>query len=174
MNNSFEVRGEVTAIFINRKDGQILETLIDTEDLEMINSYTNTWKITSDGKIDYIGVHLPRKDNKRRFVRMHRVIMNAPNDLVVDHINHNTLDNRKSNLRIITRGENSQNRKGAQSNSKSGVRGIYKTKYSWKAQYKINGKQVHVGSFKTKEDAEKAIIEARKKVMPFSNEGENN
>ena len=59
------------------------------------------------------------KDNKR--IRLHRFITNCPKDKVVDHINHNTLDNRKCNLRICTRFENNQNN----SNNKTGQAGVY-------------------------------------------------
>src|ERR1035437_8057727 len=52
----------------------------------------------------------PRK--KRRIVRLHREIMGSPEGLKVDHRNHNTLDNRKENLRICTNSQNMMNRKG--------------------------------------------------------------
>lgn len=59
------------------------------------------------------------KDNKR--IRLHRWIVNCPSDMCVDHINHNTLDNRKCNLRVCTKGENNWNNR----NNKTGQPGVY-------------------------------------------------
>ena len=59
------------------------------------------------------------KENKR--IRLHRWVTNCPSKLMVDHINHNTLDNRKCNLRIVSHFGNQQNRK----DNKSGKAGVY-------------------------------------------------
>jgi hypothetical protein len=50
--------------------------------------------------------------------------MGAPKGMSIDHINHNTLDNRKANLRIVTHQQNNTNRNGAYSTSKTGIRGV--------------------------------------------------
>ena len=62
------------------------------------------------------------KDNKR--VRLHRWITDCPKGKMVDHINHNTLDNRKENLRITTHFGNMQNRR----DNKVGKTGVYYSK----------------------------------------------
>jgi hypothetical protein len=56
---------------------------------------------------------------------LHRVIMAAPAGMSVDHINHDTLDNTRANLRVCTHKENQNNRRGAQRNSTTGVRGVH-------------------------------------------------
>jgi hypothetical protein len=74
---------------------------------------------------------------------MNTIILNCPKGLKVDHINHDTLDNRKRNLRITTNDKNTQNRKGANSNSSTGVRNVnwgYKRSEYW-VQFQKNGEK---------------------------------
>lgn len=171
MNNEYEVRGEVTAIFLRYK-GKVYETLIDTEDLHLANSYPNTWFMQYDPNTSgYYIIGRWIKDWKTFRYRLHRTIMNALDDRVVDHINHDTLDNRKSNLRLITVQQNNQNKKMTV-NNKSGVRGVHYEKESgkYKAQITINGKRTSIGRFNNLEDATLAFEVERKKHMPYSNE----
>jgi hypothetical protein len=176
LKNQYEIRGDVTTIFLKKQDGSVFETIISTSDLETLNKFPNTWfaKRNNSTRDFYARGHSPRgKNGERKTVLMHRWITNAPMDKVVDHINHNTLDNTKNNLRIVTPAENRQNLKGAQKQNKSGVRGV-----SWRSKDKvfvarigINKKSIYLGSFKTKEEAELVVISAREKNMPFSKEG---
>lgn len=89
---------------------------------------------------------------------MHRLIMNCPEDKVIDHINANGLDNRKSNLRICTQLENMQNF----SLSKFNQTGIHyrPERKAWTATIGVNGKLIHLGQFQTYELA----VEARKRA----------
>lgn len=86
---------------------------------------------------------------------MHRLVMNAIDNLHVDHINHNKLDNQKHNLRLCTNKENSKNRKGANSNSKSGHIGVSwsKSNKKWQSAIMVDNKQIHLGHFDSIEDA---------------------
>ena len=104
MKNRHEVRGEETAIFLNYK-GQMLETIIDTEDLEKVMQMPNEWYAVYDKNIKGYYVYGWWKTT----IYIHRLIMNTPKNLVVDHINHNTLYNRKHKMRNVTKTENSQN-----------------------------------------------------------------
>jgi hypothetical protein len=90
----------------------------------------------------------------------------------VDHKNHNALDNTDDNLRVCTSAENQQNKKGAYANNKSGIRGVCwkKDNKKWLAHFQINGVKKHIGLFTNIEDAEQAVIEARMKHMPYSQE----
>ena len=78
--------------------------LIDIEDSEKVKDFK--WYID---KNEYIVSKCKKTGHKGLY--LHRFIMNCPEDMVVDHINHNTLDNRKSNLRICTQHENTFNKK---------------------------------------------------------------
>ncbi|MET3507062.1 HNH endonuclease [Halalkalibacter oceani] len=168
MRNNYEVRGDVTAIFLNHK-GQIYETLIDTADLEKVKSMTNTWFLNDNG---YVRANFPADRVNRGSLRLHRFILNAPKDKDVDHINGDKLDNRKSNLRLVTRGENNQNQKLIRKNTKSRMRGVswFERDRKWRAYVSFKGKQKHLGYFDTIEEAALAASRARRKYLPFSNE----
>ena len=170
MKNKFEVRGEVTTIFINNKDGSDYEILISTSDLEKVNEFPNAWYMMDYGNHKYAFGHLPGR--KGKVYSLHRWILDAPKGYEVDHINHNTFDNTRNNLRLATRSQNSQNLKGAHKDSKSGIRGVYwqKNLNKWQAQICVNNKRIHLGTFEKKDEAEKIVKEARKKYMPFSPE----
>lgn len=92
---------------------------------------------------------------------LHRFLMNPSDDMVVDHINHNKLDNRRENLRVCTAHQNSMNQ-SKRCNNTSGVTGIVwdKLRNKWKAQICINSKTKHLGYYTTKEEA----IEARRQA----------
>jgi len=82
---------------------------------------------------------------------------------VVDHINGNTKDNRISNLREATLSQNQHNSIKPKNNT-SGVKGVYfhKASQKWMARVCINYKYIYLGIFKNIEDAQKAIVNARK------------
>lgn len=89
------------------------EFYVDKEDYQIISKYS--WYESDTGYI------MSRIEGK--LVRLHRFIMNAPNDMCVDHINHKRTDCRKSNMRLCTRKENCHNY-GMSSLNKSGVTGV--------------------------------------------------
>ncbi len=93
---------------------------------------------------------------------MHRLIMDAPKGKYVDHRNHDTLDNRRANLRITTSSGNMMNRRGANVNSETGIRGVYVHRvynkaYDWHGTY-YNARIMKDGKSKTKN-------------FPFTDEG---
>jgi hypothetical protein len=168
MKNDYEIRGEMTAIFIESK-GKIYESIIETSDLEKVKSVPNKWFLNDNS---YVWTSLKKGTTP---LRLHRLISDAPGGLDVDHINGNKLDNRKCNLRLVTRGQNNQNQKISRSNTKSNVRGVawFSRDKKWRAYVNFNGKQIHLGYFDTKEAAAISASKARKVLMPFSNENNN-
>ena len=78
--------------------------------------------------------------------------MNALPGELVDHIHHNTLDNRKSELRLCTRSQNAQNTRKPKTNT-SGHKGVSRDNHKWRATIKINGQRIHLGIFTDINDA---------------------
>lgn len=88
-----------------------------------------------------------------RLVRLHRMLVAAGPGDVVDHINRDTLDNRRSNLRIVTALESSRNR-GVFKTNRLGVRGVRQTgPNSYAARIWVNDRLVRIGTFRTVEEA---------------------
>lgn len=170
--NDIEVTGDVVSIYMTSRTGEISVGYADVEDLPLIQS--RTWYVMYNGKIKYVSSNYSRKlDGKRGAVYLHRLVANAPLGLVVDHKNHDTLDNRKSNLRVCTQGENMQNRASAQTNNRcSIVSGVWWSaeKKKYRVGIRVHGKPKHIGYFSDKLEAEAASIEAKAMHHPFSKE----
>lgn len=173
MKNNYEIRGDVSAIFINTRIGEVHEFIVDTSELPSILSHPYAWTLTGSGKM-YAGA--PNKGGGSKTIRLHRFIMNPPDDMMIDHINGDTKDNRRCNLREVTSAQNQQNRFGSRSDSKTGIRGVSwnKVHKSWTAHITINGKFKSLGQFENKEEAVRIATEARAKLMPFSKEAREN
>jgi len=141
--------------------------LYDDEDHELISKYH--WNINND-----LAVYSQKSRNNQMFkvcsIYMHRLIMNCVNNsnIEIDHINHNTLDNRKSNLRFCSHMQNTVNKIPYGKSKYLGVT-IFKTKNSSNKYYTyiksvitVNKKQINLGNFKTEELAAKAYDNAAK------------
>lgn len=174
MKNDYLIRGDIVSIFLNKRDGSKLECLIDIQDLEKVMSFPGKWldSWSPGGRTHYVRGNTKRHDKPTSII-LARFIMDAPKGMHVDHINHNTLDNRRKNLRIVNALQNGQNKKGASRNSKTGIRNVV-----WRddiqkycVYMRVNKKTRNLGSYKTIEEAEKAAIKAREKLMPFSKDG---
>lgn len=127
---------------------------IDIEDFEDVSGIE--WKIDAHGYAYFD----PRGSCKR--VLMHRLISRAPADMVVDHVNGEPADNRRSNLRICTHAQNMRNRKTSKAN-KTGFKGVYAVRGRWASQIQFEGKGIHLGTFRSPEEAHLAYCEAAKR-----------
>lgn len=101
-------------------------------------------------------------------IRMHREILglNYGDPLHVDHVNCDTLDNRKVNLRVCSRKENARNARRYSTN-RSGFKGVgyFKPANKWRSRLRVDGKLIALGLFRTPEDAHAAYIVAAKKYF---------
>lgn len=155
------LRGQISnnmiqSLSIHLPSGHVM--LVDIEDIPKIFNYS--WHIFYNRNHVYVrGWH--RETRKKIF--LHRFILDVrPGDKIhIDHINGNTLDNRKSNLRICTPLENSRNTKLYKSNT-SGFKGVYwcKAANNWMAYITVNKKRINLGLFVSKIEAAKAYNDA--------------
>ena len=136
----------------------LINILLDDEDYERIEKdFKNLkWTVTKNRNKLYAQKMVNGKN-----IYLHRYIMNCPKGKYVDHINHNTLDNRKQNLRITNNADNLRNGE-IRVNNKTGVKGVYfdKERKKYVARIKVNYKGIFLGRFDTLEEAQKIRKEA--------------
>ena len=98
---------------------------------------------------------------KRSTIMLHRLIAAPPDTLFVDHIDGDGLNNRRTNLRIVTNSQNQQNRK-FNSGNKSGFKGVFldRKRGQWVAQIKANGQTIYLGRFHALAEAADARAKA--------------
>lgn len=138
-------------------------TLIDDRDFKKVNEYK--WCATKGGSnIFYAVRRLTISKNKIRLFYLHHAILGKKKNKVVDHINGNSLDNRRSNLQFVTYSQNSMKRHN-RSHNKSGYRGVYLHNRGnrWIAQIRLKNKSFYIGSFINKKDAALAFNKMAKK-----------
>ena len=138
--------------------------IVDDEDYDYLMQWK--WNAQIGGRTFYAvrrqKVH--EITEKVKTILMHRIILNTPSSLFVDHINHNGLDNRKQNIRNVTPSENSLNKSIMR---KRNAIGAYKNRGNrFLAQIVINGKHIHLGMFDSLEDGHRAYLTALKLLKP--------
>lgn len=152
--NEYEIidKGKTVKIFDKKHNF----ALIDADDLELVKSY-GPWHQNGKGYwVTRIYYGTGKKNGQE--IQLHRIVNNAKKGEIIDHINRKPYDNRKINLRKVSTLENAHNFSIYSTNT-SGFTGVRKTKYNkWATQIKNKGKQIYVGTYKTKEEA----FEARK------------
>jgi hypothetical protein len=109
-------------------------------------------------------------DGRRTALTIHRLLLGLTygDKREGDHVNLNRLDNRRINLRVVTRAQNSQNRPVMHHTSR--YRGVswYKKLQKWVAKGVKDGRQIHLGYFDDEEEAYRTSLAFRKEHMPFA------
>lgn len=134
--------------------------IVDDEDFEYLNHWK--WYCSSRGY-----ARSNAWDGKKGYtISMHRLVNHTPNGYQTHHVNGDTLDNRKSNLRTVTATQHHQSNQRLGINNHSGYRGVgwNKNTHKWRARIQKDGKLIHLGLFDTPQEANKTYLQAAKEL----------
>ena len=128
------------------------KVLIDEDDAHILSRYS--WRAPTNRNKTYVRCDT-RKQGKKVYLLLHREILGLKvgDKLQADHINGNSLDNRRENLRVVTPRQNNLNSKKKYSKHGNRFRGISTRKYGFPSQIRVNGKLQHLGTYKTDVEA---------------------
>jgi len=138
--------------------------IVDPDDYARLSRYK--WHAAKGGHSFYaMRGQWSGKLKKRLTIMMHREIIDVPDGFVPDHINHNSLDNRKANLRLATPADNARNARYPKINTSSKYRGVWYNKQTkkWRATILVNRKRKQIGCFSDEVAAAKAYDCAARK-----------
>jgi len=137
-------------IEIELTQGQI--ALIDGCDLETILQYR--WCAHFNGRYWYAYTGICA-NGKTKLLAMHRLILDAPTGMDVDHFDHQTLDNRRINIRLATRSQNNANKSKYKVGATSRHKGVHYSQLErkWKAEIKVNRQRFYLGTYTDESDA---------------------
>ena len=137
--------------------------LVDECDFERLNRHK--WQVNvRNGRPRQAG-RTERRNQKSRYLTMHRVIMNPPKHMIVDHINRNPLDNRRANLRLSTPQQNSWNRSCPRNSKGSKYTGVSLDRdgQKWRVRIVIDGESRFLGYYDDEKAAAMAFDKAARK-----------
>jgi hypothetical protein len=131
--------------------------IVSFEDYEKINQ--RKWRALRSPNTFYAV-----RTEKDKIIYMHNEIMPPTPDRMVDHIDHNGLNNSRGNLQLATPSQNACNRRKKNIKCSSKYKGVCFHKWAgkWMSAVKVNGKRIHLGYFDNERDAAKAYDEAAK------------
>lgn len=169
--NEIKCEGDECYIILRNARREIVgEAIICKEDVEKISNHI--WCLNSVGYV----VTASKIKEEKSVLLLHRLILHPKDSEIVDHIDNNPLNNKKENLRIVSKSQNGMNSR-TPSNNTSGVKGVSWDKKSnkWHAYIKINYKRINLGYFKKLDDASRAREKAEEKYFKeFRYKGESN
>jgi len=138
--------------------------IVDPEDYNRLSKYK--WHCQKGSRTFYaLRVVYKSKPEKNKIIWMHREILNTPDGMFSDHINHNGLDNRKANLRLATKIQNSLNRRKVNIRTSSKYKGVFFVRRTrrWVARIMVDKRRRYLGYFTNEIDAAKAYDRAARK-----------
>ena len=145
--------------------GDGLFAICEWGDFDLVKGYK--WNLSSKIKsgCNYAQAWDSHKTSERRQIRMHSLIMQTPVGMYVDHINGDGLDNRRSNLRVVTHQQNTFNQ--SQHGGTSGFKGVCFDSETglWRAYIQANKKRLSLGRHGTEIEAAKAYDTAAKEYF---------
>lgn len=160
-----------TEIEVKDRTGETVAiAIVDTVDAHLVVRYT--WRLLQK-------VYRGRTTSRYaiawidgRAILLHRLLMSAPAHLQVDHVDGNGLNNRRTNLRLVTSAEQMQNKR-SYSGSTSCYRGVHwsKQRSKWRAEIRLNGKNTFLGHFDDEKSAAVVAANARQRLMTHAVEG---
>lgn len=139
---------------------QGLVALIDEEDFAFVSQWK--WHVDRCGKAAYARRYRRVSESSGgQVVWLSRELLNAPDDMLVDHINGDTLDNRRCNLRLASPSQNNQNRR-SRAGSTSQYVGVCwdKNHQRWRAAIQVERRSIYLGLFADEADAGRAYDSA--------------
>lgn len=157
--NLIEIEGDIARVQLVRGSGATLFAAVDLEDLERVMAYTWHAAWNSNTESWHARTNTARDGTPRRTLRLHRFILDAPEGLHVDHRDHDTLNCRRSNLRLADYSENARNRRAFRG-SASPYKGVTPDRGRWRAQIVVDGQHIHIGTCGSEEDAARLYDEA--------------
>ncbi len=144
-----------------------LVSVIDAADVPLVERWNWTALVQNGGSCCYAYRRGPKPagGGPQPCYRMQRVLLGDPPGWIVDHINGDTLDNRRGNLRLATRAENAMNSR-VRSDNLSGHRNVFwdGSRSCWNVKVRRNGRDYHIGYFDNLLDAAIAAEEARERL----------
>jgi hypothetical protein len=156
----------VQAVLASDDDGELtavlplshsLITLVDAADAPVLRQWTWHALPRRHGR-GWYAVRWEHAAGRQRTIYLHRQILDAPPGRDVDHINGDTLDNRRANLRLCTASQNAVNK--STRSPRTGFRGVYRERRRYFAQITIAGRGRSLGRFATPEEAARAYDRA--------------
>ena len=137
-------------------------TILDQKDYYRFGRFK--WEITGNDNKFYAVRSVRVGSSRTTTVRLHRLIMDCPKGLVVDHINGDSLDNRRANLRLATHSQNQCNKRKRKNTSSQFIGAFFnKSHQYWCSQIRVNGKSLWLGCFDSEIAAARAYDKAAKK-----------
>jgi hypothetical protein len=133
---------------------------IDADDAERVLQHK--WYLQTNDDREYAAACHTTSPNQKIVIFMHRLILNAPKGVQVDHLDGDGLNNTRANLRLCTHAQNMANQRLRRATNTSGYKGVYWKKHAkqWCAQIKHQGRKHHLGYYRNPEDAARAYDRA--------------